>query len=324
MIQTFETLQLPDSDQHGAALHHYLVTSYSPNMAKEIYGVTIDTNTAQFETDPLDSDPLTQAPLLIAPLYIETRLSELISYSPFVVKINNGDKLCQHYQQNAINTAPNNELWSGIIVTTTMAVSFKQLLSHLRQRMMIIFDNERQAVFHYQNPTVAHYFFGEANQQDTAAWLGPISQINWFAYSASAHHNSWCRVINDKPTPPFKQSEQQQPGSEVWTLTVSQQRALEIKYDDKLLAQFFNDNDIPSPKAKPNRDLWLQYRRYINQAQSLGLETTEHLNQYLSLCRQYSDSVTLAAQLPALQTLSNAEKISALQHQLSKDFTYVS
>lgn len=307
------TLTLPKQDSDGVILSHYLVAHAHPELAREIYTYVGDAD--------------------IAPLYIDTPLADFIEQSPYVVNLFQGDPLFNVFQSNAQQSsanlesvAPNQTPWSGIIVSVRATVSFDMVLAYLRHRVLIQFSGKRKGVFHFQNPNVARYFFGEAQLKDTQEWMGPLLYLHWYEQwhsSGGEVQGQWRQVENPEPSYDLcvdSDLTDHQALYPLWQLRESQQHALELQFDDKNIVRFFKE----SRQTMPSVDERNLYRTYIKQAEQLGLYQTQELDAYFGLRQQYPQMNPARLSDPSLEALSAHEKLQCLETMLRKDALYVS
>lgn len=104
-------------------------------------------------------------------LFAGTPLSRFAEQSPLLVRLNNQPTLNQAIEQNPAE-------WPGLQIESTCDTPL--VLAHLRQILIVKFDQQRKGVLRYSNPTVASYFFGACSAQDLSLWLGPIDRLRWF------------------------------------------------------------------------------------------------------------------------------------------------
>ncbi|WP_298776040.1 DUF4123 domain-containing protein [uncultured Shewanella sp.] len=305
-------LVLPKQDSDGIMLSHYLVAHAHPDLAREIY------------TYVGNSD--------IAPLYIDTPVADLLEQSPYVVNIFQDDPLFEVFQSNVQQSPANLEPfiqdqtpWSGIIVSVRATVSFDMVLAYLRHRVLIQFSGKRKGVFHFQNPNVARYFFGEAQLQDTQEWMGPLLYLHWY----EQWHNGGEEVLGqwrqvENPAPSYDLcSDRDTLGNQalfpLWQLRESQQQALELQFDDKNIVRFFKE----SMQSLPNVDERNLYRTYIKQVEQLGFYQVQELDAYFYLRQQYPQINPARLSDPSLDALTAHEKLQCLETMLRKDALYV-
>ncbi|WP_299004826.1 DUF4123 domain-containing protein [uncultured Shewanella sp.] len=306
------TLTLPKHDSDGIMLSHYLVAHAHPELAREIY-------TYAGHAD-------------IAPLYIDTPLADFIEQSPYVVNLFQGDPLFEVFQSNAQqlfanleSVAQNQAPLSGIIVSVRATVSFDMVLAYLRHRVLIQFSGKRKGVFHFQNPNVARYFFGEAQLKDTQEWMGPLLYLHWYEqwYSGGEEvQGQWRQVENPEPSYDLchdSDSAEPQALFPLWQLRESQQQALELQFDDKNIVRFFKESRQSMPSVG-ERNL---YRTYIKQAEQLGFYQVQELDAYFHLRQQYPQINQARLSDPSLNALSAHEKLQCLETMLRKDALYV-
>lgn len=104
-------------------------------------------------------------------LFAGTSLNPFAEHSPLLVRLNNQPTLRQ-----AIEKTPAE--WPGLLIES--ACDTPSVLAHLRQMLIVKFDQQRKGVLRYCNPTVASYFFAACSAQDLSLWLGPINALRWF------------------------------------------------------------------------------------------------------------------------------------------------
>ncbi|WP_338526347.1 DUF4123 domain-containing protein [Pseudomonas batumici] len=68
-------------------------------------------------------------------------------------------------------------LWPGLFLRSRAPLS--ALLAHLRQILLVRFDEQEQGLLSYYNPQTASYFFDSADPGELSGWLGPISCLYW-------------------------------------------------------------------------------------------------------------------------------------------------
>ena len=68
-------------------------------------------------------------------------------------------------------------LWPGLFLHSRAPVSV--LLAHLRQILVVGFDEQHQGLLSYYNPQTASYFFDSSDPCELSGWLGPISCLYW-------------------------------------------------------------------------------------------------------------------------------------------------
>ena len=292
-MELHHTLQLQDK-LDDEELAHYLIADYHPDTAHDLYAYGASPD--------------------IAPLYIGTDLAELLEYSPYVIRVKSDDTLLNIFHTKAISGGS----WSGILVSALAEIAFDDLITHLRQRLIMQFSGNKKGILHFQNPAVAHYFFGESDKRDTALWMGPITHISWYAFPYSAIQGVWCSVSNSLPVKAAELLSDTSNSS--WIITPSQQMALEIQYDDKILSRFFESISV----AVTDNTEWCNYRQCLNQAESLGLTDNTCIYRYLTLCRQYGKPAESLLKSSYLFSLTSSEKLQYLENTLRKDSLYVS
>ncbi|WP_299492706.1 DUF4123 domain-containing protein [uncultured Shewanella sp.] len=307
-----KTFTLPKQDSDGVILSHYFIGHTHPELAKAVY-------TYAGHAD-------------IAPLYIDTSLADLMEQSPYVVNIFQDDPLFEIFQSNAqkwsiaSSTGSHRSPWSGIIVSVRASVSFEMLLTYLRHRVLIQFSGKRKGVFHFQNPNIARYFFGEAQLKDTQEWMGPLLYLHWYEQwrsDAGETQGQWRQVANSEPNYDLcldMDTSDNQAHFPLWQLRESQQQALELQFDDKNIVRFFKEAMSSMPSLNERN----VYRTYIKQAEQLGFYQAQELDAYFLLRQQYPEINQARLSDPSLNTLSANEKLQFLDTMLRKDALYAS
>ncbi|MEP7731229.1 DUF4123 domain-containing protein [Marinomonas primoryensis] len=264
-------------------------------------------------------------------LYLNSELSELLEVSPYVIRVHEGDFVLKQYERNAV--VQNG--WSGIVISVADTTSFDELLMHLRQRLLVLFSSDRKGVLHFSNPNVANYWFGEADTNETAVWLGPIKQVWWYGANNSPNQALWCHIWNLLDAPPVDTS----PPPSLWSITESQKAALELKKVDKVLAVFFLSASISVKSSQQ----WLRYRSFFCDASTLGLTERDNVYQYLLLCNEHDHanenlddnfrevgadgnnldkSLIESLDVAFIQTLSESKKLHHIKTRLKRDRSY--
>ena len=140
-------------------------------------------------------------------LYLSTSLEDLKDRSPLVVCLNHHDPL--------VNVLPKE---NTLYFSASKATSFKQVLAQLRLRLQIQFSGDRKGIFHYYHPSVASYFLGLSNKEETSRWLGCFSGVCFYN-----------QVISSNEEWVYREGGEQM-SSSIWLLTQSQEHALKEKF----------------------------------------------------------------------------------------------
>lgn len=177
------------------------LVSYYPDMHKGIYQQCQDRN--------------------ITPLYFQTALKELFEQSPLLIELLPQDPLISVLPQR--NT---------LFFHAPDHVSVTQMISHLRERMNVVFDGELKGLFHYYLPEVASYFFCHSQSEDTHKWLGCMTGISLNRQTLT-EPPEWVEIIGDDSFSEEKRT---------WLLTQSQSDALTRHAMDKTA---LSDNSTP-------------------------------------------------------------------------------
>ncbi len=302
---TSDTLNL-HSDSFEIGLQYYLIANSVP------------ASTSTLSADIYTHSDSTKS----AALYLDTELSALLEVSPYVIRVWEGDYLLQQYEQNALTKKG----WTGILIGVSEETSFEALLAHLRQRLLVSFSSGRKGILHYSNPNVANYFFGETElHTNTESWLGVIKQVCWYGAENSPNQGVWCKVQNH--------SDKAEAHTPSWVITPSQEAAFNMQNVDKALATYFTNASL----VLKNSHKWTQYRRYFNEAETLGFAELDNIYQYLTLCRSQNSScdqkehysaekaaTSLFERLDikAIQSVNEAQKLHHIEMLIKKDESY--
>ncbi|WP_248804512.1 DUF4123 domain-containing protein [Pseudomonas sp. MWU13-2100] len=71
----------------------------------------------------------------------------------------------------------NPSLWPGLFLHSRAPV--RALLAHLRQILVVGFDDQHRGLLSYYNPQTASYFFDSSDPHELSGWLGPIHCLYW-------------------------------------------------------------------------------------------------------------------------------------------------
>ncbi|BFM48496.1 DUF4123 domain-containing protein [Marinomonas sp. THO17] len=310
-----ETFSLTSDAFEEADVEHYLIANSVP--------ISTPSLQADLQRYCDDSDYVT--------LYKETELSSLIDMSPYVVKVHQDHPLLHQY----IHNAEANTHWSGILLTVTKDISFKSLLNHLRQRLLVSFSQGRKGILHFANPAVANYFFSETIEQtDTNTWLGPIKQVCWYGPNHSPNQGLWCKIHNVQAALETPSSDEDPTSSLQWIMTASQAFAFKLQNIDKALTDYFAQMSL----SVTDRQQWLAYREHFQDAETLGFTQFENIYHYLSLCEkkpshgQQDDNYRIETKtkrlieqvdIQTVQSLQEDQKIPHIAQLLEKETSYV-
>lgn len=301
---TSDTLNL-HSDSFEVGLQYYLIANSvpasTPTLSADIYTYS---NSAES-----------------AALYLDSDLSTLLDVSPYVIRVREGDYLLQQYEQNALTKKG----WTGVLIAVTEETSFEALLAHLRQRLFVSFSSGRKGILHYSNPNVANYFFGETElHTNTESWFGMIKQVCWYGAENSPNQGVWCKVQNH--------SDKAEAHTPSWVITPSQEAAFNMQNVDKALTTYFMNASLDLKDSHK----WTQYRRYFNEAETLGFAELENIYHYLTLCRaqnsscdqehysaeKVATSLFERLDIKAIQSVNEAQKLHHIEMLIKKDESY--
>lgn len=191
---------------------------------------------------------------VLEPLYLSTRIEELLDISPTLIQLKSAD-------DPLIERLPKEYT---LYFSANAELNFDSVADHLRKRMNIVFDGLRKGLFHFYHPTVASYFFGLSEPEDTAAWLYPIESVVLYRQMPSLP-NEWIGVL--EPT--------QSAGTElddVWVITASQYQALSTDMDEKDILAWAADSDIQAEEIN-----WLNQRSVTSICERYAIKTSSLL-----------------------------------------------
>jgi hypothetical protein len=156
-------------------------------------------------------------------LYLLTALEATLETSPIFIELKSAcDPLVAALPEECV-----------VYLSAPSEVPFNALIVHLRLRLNILFDGRRKGLLHYYHPRVASYFFGRSSENDTSAWLGPFTTVQFLSQclDQTAH---WMEcgdglTLSDNST---------------WLVTLSQDRALTEQYDDQEIVTWAAENNV--------------------------------------------------------------------------------
>jgi len=267
-------------------------------------------------------------------LYAGTRLSSMIKYSPILIDIENidienvdndntdveneneNDSLSKDNILNAfISHNESQQGLTGLLIVRPASCTIEQLADQLRQRLFVYLNGMQEGLLHFSNPVIAQYLLSESSTQDTDQWLGVIEQLAW--YSATPWGGpTWQHCTNQHSASDTNKNVAK---DELWSLTHSQNQALQLPETDKELTRHM----AALPAIKPtDADTWKSLRASLAKAKNLGLKTDNDLQRYLLLTCQYPDATHNHAHLVE-QANTKPEQIFASLEQSIKDCHYV-
>lgn len=255
------------------------LTEYEPNAKMRWYAVI-----SHYHLMPQEVYSVIQGHT-VEPLYADTPLEELRDISPLVIELKSGsDGLIKKLK-------PTNTLFFA----ADKSLDFDFVIDHLRNRMYLAFDGVRKGVFHYYQPKVASYFFSLSDKEDVCRWLSPLTAIVFFN-QVSSQKNEWFGITQD-----LEEMKTSEIASEVWTLTPSQDSALDTQYYDsgisewgfaqgveysnidwsaqRRLSKYFDSIDvIPDNTINEVRDIIHSNSKIINNLNIENIETSSEKN----------------------------------------------
>ncbi|PKF81399.1 hypothetical protein CW749_01800 [Vibrio sp. vnigr-6D03] len=272
-------------------LKHYIIASYSASTAQEIYEFS--------ETSEIE------------PLYAESELQEFLSISPIVARVETKSTLFRRLAEGT----PSDFDWSWILVSVPTSMLFDHLLRQLRSSLTLSFDGARRGVFHFYNPRVAHYFFGESDPSDTQTWLGEIRQVTWISPSHSPSSGSVCFFDGSAENLDVAISKVDTQK----VLSPSQQIALERLHDDKIIEGYLSKQSMTHCDAQQ----WKRYRKLYILSENLNISQPDDIAQFFQLCDHYGTQPKNIEHLMHLKPLDSSSKFHALEQKMIEDKHYV-
>lgn len=133
-------------------------------------------------------------------LFDQTLLAEIKQQGPYVLRVDDSPKFIQSYLDDP-------QLWQGIMLETNATSA--QLLSHLRNLLLVRFEKEQKGILNYYHQQVATYFF-QMPEYLQPFWLGPINKITWYGATWQDkfyHTEKLYQLANPKPTENYIQAE---------------------------------------------------------------------------------------------------------------------
>lgn len=169
---------------------------------------------------------------------------------------------------------------SGLLITSHLPQ--ENILAQLRHILFVYFKPDQVGIFRYYDPYIASYFFASLNEQETAQWLGPIEQIQWF-------NTDWRNKVNQ----PDQWQQKNNIHARNWQLDAQRLKTKPILTENQLLAL----QDMQQEKFAYQ---WQQNPRlnltdtpidpviyWVKQGLRDNFTKTNQLNQYLSIRANY-------------------------------------
>lgn len=258
--------------QHNQTIRWFALVNHYDNMPVEIY---------QNITDHT-----------VEPLYLTTPLESLLERSPLVISLKKNDNLISLLpQEKTIYFAANED------------ISFRQVLSQLRNRLQIQFDGDRKGLFHYYIPPVASYFFYRANEEDLSKWLGCLSAICFYKQIKS-EVNKWVHI----------EGEFNLVSPATWLLTQSQEQGLNDKFIEQEIDAWAQAEDIQALD-------WKNQKSVSSFCTEHQIEQPKLLSIIRHLVHTYNISLDNRYQVGTNQSSENIVK--QLEQLISREYNYV-
>lgn len=180
-------------------------------------------------------------------LYDSTLLEDVKEEGPLLTNITDTSLLTDFCQTP--------ELWSAFLIYTSDQVTEEQLLQHLRNLLIVRFNEEDTGILNYFDPKVASFFFNMPDHQ-LSQWLGTIDLISWWGgdyIEVESHQQKLHMVINPLPLA------QREPLPEKPMLTKEQEELLLQCQEQQYLKQWSLNVNIPFLSA------WQYYQEGLQQ-----------------------------------------------------------
>ncbi len=225
-------------------------------------------------------------------LYLSTSLEDLKDKSPLVVRLNHNDPL--------VNVLPKeNTLYFSVSKMT----SFKQVLAQFRLRLQVQFSGDRKGVFHYYHPSVASYFLGLSNKDETSRWLGCFSGVCFYNQVFSSNEE-WV----------YRDGEEQM-SSSIWLLTQSQEHALKEKFVEQKIKTWADSEQLEFVD-------WQKQKCVSTFCSQYGIETPDLIHQLRRWVQRYDLSLE-QLNLPLNTAQTTESVVEHIEQLLLKEGHYV-
>lgn len=263
--------QLYQQTDQGESLHWFALVNYFEGMLELVY--------SQFQAQEKE------------PLYLTTALEPLLKRSPMLVALDElspplGAALEPH----------------TIFISARASLSFNAVLAHLRSRLLVHYDGQRQGIFHYYQPRIASYFFAQSISADTDAWLGPLHTM-WVPSPLPWEQDKWVEVGSNESLKITSGS---------WLLRPSQQHALLLQQHDKKIAQWAALQERTMEKQD-----WQHMREVVALSRSWGIHQPNSLYALMDIASETQQSISmLSLNIQGFDNLTVNDKLAALHQQI--------
>lgn len=195
-------------------------------------------------------------------LYAGTSLDSFAEQGPLLVRLNNQPTFNQ-----SIECSPAE--WPGLLIESNFDTP--SILAHLRQILIVNFDQQRKGVLRYSDPTVASYFFVACPAQDLGRWLGPISRLRWFGgtwATKAAGEADWQQL--DNPHAPH------------WTIENTRRAVSLSAAQEEALTRLGNEQFLHDWWLRHPQHSFVQANQLMEQALAQGIDDSNAISEYLS------------------------------------------
>ncbi|WP_095101587.1 DUF4123 domain-containing protein [Pseudomonas sp. Irchel 3A5] len=228
-------------------------------------------------------------------LFDTTELAAYTEQSPILVTTDEASDLLKAVQQTP-------EDWPGLIIQSKHPTSV--VLAHLRQILLVRFDDLGRGVLRYSNPVTASYFFPSCQPDSLKYWLGPISLLSWYGgtwANRASNTYSWRNIENPE-------AESWKPMDCESALDSRQQQALRCHQQDHFLYRWW---------LKQSDLCFSRGQQWLHEGLGYGFTKADSLEHYLNVRRDYP-----AADVPhELPKGSDEIRFAYLLHHLQKNTT---
>lgn len=216
-------------------------------------------------------------------LYENTLLEEGKEQGPYVVRVDDSPKFIQSYLDDA-------NLWQGMMLETK--VDKEQLLSHLKNMLVVRFEQEQKGLLNYFHPQVATYFF-QMPDYLLPFWLGPIDKITWYGATWQDKYNGQQKLYQINNTNPTNDYILGEPN-------LSEEQLALLKQCEQDLATY---------RLSQSQELdYSQVAHFQQEANSLGLDDEIAYRQYI-LLRQDNQNQPLPNKLTGVTTIDKLQNL---------------
>lgn len=218
-------------------------------------------------------------------LFDQTPLAEIKEQGPYVLRVDNSSKFIQSYLEDS-------QLWHGIMLETNATPD--QLLSHLRNLLLVRFETEQKGILNYYHQQVATYFM-QMPEYLLPFWLGPINKVTWYGATwQDKYYNTekLYQIANPQPSDNYIQAEP--------SLTEEQLALLNKCEQEQAIYRLSNTLELD----------YQQIATYQQEAEQLGFKDQAALKQYILL---REDNLTQPIPNKELVGVTTIDKLTILR-----------